>query len=76
MKVGHIAIQCAAANGTTGSFLFIPGTMPREPLSPVFGSLAAIYPWLDANGWIALPYDPAAPTGAFVNKDSNKESES
>ncbi|WP_421991710.1 hypothetical protein [Roseococcus sp.] len=66
MLIGHVVIQCRAVSGETGTFLAKFGGHPRwEPISPIFTSLADLYPWLDANGWTLRPYDQQVPTGAY-----------
>lgn len=53
----RIAVQCTAACGTVGTFLFTEKDEQgrRVPISPVFDSLAELYPWMRANGWESVP---------------------
>lgn len=54
-----IAVQCRdIASGTVGSFLHAGD---RRTISPVFGSLAQLYPWMRANGFDS---DNSRPWGA------------
>ena len=41
--------QCAAPDGTTGSFLYDRAT--GEPVSPVCRDLVELFQWTRANGW-------------------------
>ncbi|UTC29612.1 hypothetical protein BAMBUS_05540 [Brevundimonas phage vB_BpoS-Bambus] len=54
-KIAHLAIQCTAANGATGTFLFDPtdGKGPKDAdlLSPVFADSVALYAFARARGW-------------------------
>lgn len=54
-KIAHLAIQCTAVNGATGSFLFDPtdGKGPKEAdlLSPVFADTMDLYNFATARGW-------------------------
>jgi len=49
---GHIAQQCDAPDGSTGSFLF-SGNIKVNPvlLSPVFQETGKLLVWLAENGW-------------------------
>ena len=49
----YICCQCETVTGETGSFLSSgKGECGRwVVVSPVFGSLADLYPWMRANGW-------------------------
>lgn len=58
MKIkGYLAIQCTAANGKEGDFLFekVEGKKPREckQLTPVFTDLLELYTFLHNEGWQA-----------------------
>lgn len=55
--LAHLAIQCTAANGATGTFLFDPagGKGPKEAplLSPVFADSLDCYLFAQQRGWAA-----------------------
>jgi hypothetical protein len=65
MTVAYVAIQCTAEGGKVGTFLFEPGTWPFRAVSPIFPDLVALYAWTEANGWREVPYNKAAPCGAY-----------
>lgn len=53
--IAHLAIQCVAVNGATGSFLFDPtdGKGPKDAplLSPVFADSVDLYAFARSRGW-------------------------
>lgn len=53
--IAHLATQCTAANGATGTFLFDPtdGKGPKDAplLSPVFADSVDCYMFARARGW-------------------------
>lgn len=65
VTTGHVAIQCEAEGGHTGTFLFAPGTSPRRALSPIFSTLVDLYPWLRKNGWDPAPRPWDNPCGVY-----------
>jgi hypothetical protein len=54
---GYLAIQCTAADGNTGDFLYAKeeGKKPSEckQLTPVFTGLLELYTFLHDEGWRA-----------------------
>lgn len=74
MKVAHLAIQCRAHDGSTGSFLFEPGGAPdsNPPISPVFPGLVELYRWCRFNHWTNAGYDEVlrerGACGTYVNR--------
>lgn len=46
--------------GNTGAFIIEPGSPPGayRALSPVFDSLAELYPWMRQNNWILIDGTP------------------
>lgn len=65
-KIAYLAIQCKAADGTTGTFLFVGESKARMPVSPVFPGCVELFAWTKANGWAQGPYDPAYPVGVYT----------
>lgn len=64
---GHVAVQCANSAGETGTFLFnYNAAGARYMLSPLFDSLAGLYPWLDQNGWTEVRDGTQVPTGTYA----------
>lgn len=64
-KPGTLAgycVQCReAVTGKVGDFVYLRGVcVPKVAISPVFQSLADLYPWMKANGWqhmAGTPFD-------------------
>jgi hypothetical protein len=51
-KRAHLAIQCRARTGETGSFLFASERpADADPVSPVFPGLDQLFTWARSNGW-------------------------
>lgn len=50
-EIGYLCIQCKAPDGKVGTFISSSVSMPWIPVSPVFNSLADLFPWLKTNGW-------------------------
>ncbi len=48
------AVQCTAPCGKVGTFLRDDA---KQPLSPIFDGLYALYPWMKANGWAMDEHD-------------------
>lgn len=46
----HMSVQCNTIDGATGDFIH-DDENPTVPLSPVFDSLAKLFPWIRENGW-------------------------
>lgn len=79
MRVAHLAIQCKASNGETGSFLFepnvpLPGVQIDHALllSPVFPGLVELFRWCRMNHWCNAGYDEVlrdrSACGTYVNR--------
>lgn len=52
----NLAIQCTTATGEVGDFLFVPGSKPRQAVSPVFPHLSLLYEWCKAHDWEFIPH--------------------
>jgi hypothetical protein len=69
MIKGSVAIKETAITGEVGSFLFIErkgvAVENCKLLSPVFGTVMALYKWLRANGWQALVDIPPGSHGRY-----------
>lgn len=53
----HYCVQCKSIDGKTGSFVFTGSLAEgRTPISPVFPSLAELYPWMQSHGWSQVPH--------------------
>lgn len=59
-----MCIQCVdKVTGKIGDFLRRPDN--DQTVTPVFAGLVDAFAWLDANGWVRLPYDSKYPTGLY-----------
>lgn len=56
--VGTVAAYCVQCTerttGVVGDFVYHPSN-PMVAISPIFQSLADLYPWMAKNGWVHIP---------------------
>jgi hypothetical protein len=67
MRVAYLAIQCTAATGERGTFLYHGNMVAVSPVFPA--GCIPCFEWCKANGWTQAPYDPSHPVGVYTAPD-------